>query len=299
VAILASVGLGLGVGWVTGLLGAATTLHTLSGWVLAATGVLAAVSFLGDRIEIHAACRFGCQVLCAASVVIGSGIAVSKVSLPMLGVLPLGIVSIPATILLLVWMANLYNFMDGMDGFAGGMTVSGYAFIGYASSRAGELTLGTTATLIAAAAAGFLCYNWPPAKIFMGDVGSVPLGFLAGVLIVIGIQRGLFDVWAPLLAFSPFVADASATLARRLWRREKVWQAHREHFYQRLVLVGWGHRRTVLVEYALMLGCGLSAAVYLQAPDPTRRGLLILWLAVYVCLGGAVRALEATRGQRA
>ncbi|MGH8746214.1 MAG: glycosyl transferase, partial [Burkholderiales bacterium] len=109
--------------------------------------------------------------------------------------------------------------------------------------------------------AAFLVRNFPPARIFMGDVGSVPLGFLAGALGLIGWNDGVWPLWFPLLVFAPFVCDATLTLLKRLARGERVWQAHREHYYQRLVRMGFGHRGTALIEYAVMLGCG-AASVY-------------------------------------
>ena len=113
----------------------------------------------------------------------------------------------------------------------------------------------------AAAAAAFLVRNFPPARIFMGDVGSVPLGFLAGALGLIGWNDGVWPLWFPLLVFAPFVCDATLTLLKRLARGERAWQAHREHYYQRLVRMGFGHRGAALIEYAAMLGCA-AAAVY-------------------------------------
>jgi UDP-N-acetylmuramyl pentapeptide phosphotransferase/UDP-N-acetylglucosamine-1-phosphate transferase len=94
------------------------------------------------------------------------------------------------------------------------------------------------------AAAVFLKANFHPARIFLGDVGSVPLGFLAGALGALGVYRDLVPVWFPFVVFAPFFVDATVTLLRRMLRGERFWQAHREHYYQRLVQMGWGHRRT-------------------------------------------------------
>ena len=108
---------------------------------------------------------------------------------------------------------------------------------------------------VAGAAAGFLPHNWAPARVFLGDAGSVPLGFLAGVLGVAGWTAGAWPAWFPLLVFSPFVVDASVTLLRRALRGERVWHAHREHLYQRMVRSGLGHGRTAALWYAGD-GCG-------------------------------------------
>jgi FlaA1/EpsC-like NDP-sugar epimerase/UDP-N-acetylmuramyl pentapeptide phosphotransferase/UDP-N-acetylglucosamine-1-phosphate transferase len=263
-------------------------------WVAGAATIVSIISLIVDLTAVSVWIRLFVHALAAAAVVFGAGLRITEISVPSLGSVPLGYVAVPVTMLFLVWMANLYNFMDGMDGFASGMTVLGYGFIAYAALRAGETALSVAALFVVAASLGFLPFNWPPSKIFMGDIGSVPLGFLAGALILRGVNTGLFDIWAPLLCFAPFVVDASVTLARRLIRGERLWRPHREHFYQRLVLAGWGHRRTVLTEYAVMLGCGASAAVYLLVGDRLRLGILLGWTCLFCGLALAVGSLEAS-----
>ena len=159
----------------------------------------------------------------------------------------------------IAWMTNLYNFMDGVDGLAGGMTLIGFCFYGIAAWGAGEETFAMLNFCIAASAAAFLMFNFHPARIFLGDSGSIPLGFLAAVIGVIGWRDGLWQFWLPLLVFSPFIADATVTLVKRSLLGEKVWQAHFEHYYQRLVRSGFGHRNTALLSYVLMLAAGAIA----------------------------------------
>lgn len=166
-------------------------------------------------------------------------------------------------VLALAWAANLYNFMDGADGLAGGMTLFGFGAYAAAAAIAGLAPLAVLAASIAAAGAGFLVFNWHPARLFMGDAGSVPIGFLAGALGLQGWHAGAWPPWFPLLVFAPFALDATLTLARRLARGERVWRAHRDHYYQRLVRMGFGHRGTALAEYAAMAGCaGLALLVF-------------------------------------
>jgi UDP-N-acetylmuramyl pentapeptide phosphotransferase/UDP-N-acetylglucosamine-1-phosphate transferase len=193
-----------------------------------------------------------------------------------------------ALVLLTVWMTNLYNFMDGSDGLAGGMALIGFSFYGAAAWFAGSTEFALVNFSIAAAAAAFLVFNFHPARIFLGDAGSVPLGFLAAALGLIGWLQHDWTWWFPILVFSPFVVDASVTLARRLLQREKVWQAHRDHYYQRLVQLGWGHRKTALAEYALMLACGVLALAALAAPAAMQAGLLAAAAAVYLALLTAI-----------
>lgn len=184
-------------------------------------------------------------------------------------------------LLYIVWMTNLYNFMDGSDGMAGGMTVFGFSFYGIAGLLNGNEPLGLLNFSIGAAALGFLLHNFPPAKVFMGDAGSIPLGFLAGIFGVWGWQQGLWPFWFPLMVFSPFVADATVTLLMRTRRGEKITQAHRSHYYQRLVQMGWSHRNTALAAYVLMFLSG-SSALWGKGFDAKNQALLLLfWCAIY------------------
>jgi UDP-N-acetylmuramyl pentapeptide phosphotransferase/UDP-N-acetylglucosamine-1-phosphate transferase len=180
--------------------------------------------------------------------------------------------------------------MDGMDGFAGGMAVIGFSTLAWLGRA--DPGFATLCLIVAAASAGFLFHNFPPAKIFLGDTGSTTLGFLAAACSLWGSRVGLFPFWVALLVFSPFIVDATVTLLRRLLRGERIWEAHRTHYYQRLVLLGWGHRRTVLVEYALMLACAGSALLAVRLP-PTGQAMMALgWVFIYSLLMRGVGWLE-------
>jgi UDP-GlcNAc:undecaprenyl-phosphate/decaprenyl-phosphate GlcNAc-1-phosphate transferase len=187
-------------------------------------------------------------------------------------------------LLFIVWMTNLYNFMDGSDGLAGGMALFGFSFYGIAGLMNGNEHFAMLNFSIGAAALGFLYHNFYPARVFMGDAGSIPLGFLAAAFGVWGWQLGYWPFWFPILVFSPFVADATLTLLKRAWSKENLAQAHRSHYYQRLVQLGWGHRNTAIVEYALMLLAGVSA-LWGTGLDVQRQGnLLAWWGAIYLGL---------------
>jgi UDP-N-acetylmuramyl pentapeptide phosphotransferase/UDP-N-acetylglucosamine-1-phosphate transferase len=263
--------------------------------LLAAALPVLLVSFLDDLRGLPAALRMLVHLLAAIGylVAVGApqsvGIAGHVLPLP-----PLAATGLAA--LFLVWMTNLYNFMDGMDGFAGGMGVFGFGGYAILSLMAGDLVLATACATVAAACAGFLSANFPPARIFMGDTGSSVLGFCAGGVALLAEHRGLFPLWIAVLVFSPFVVDATVTLLRRTLRGEVPWQAHRTHFYQRLVRLGWGHRRTVLTEYVLMAACVISALVAWRAPSGVQLATACGWLVVYVILGLYVTALERRHG---
>jgi UDP-N-acetylmuramyl pentapeptide phosphotransferase/UDP-N-acetylglucosamine-1-phosphate transferase len=186
------------------------------------------------------------------------------------------------------WMTNLYNFMDGSDGLAGGMALIGFGVYALGAAVAGAPEFALVNLCVAAAAAGFLVFNFPPARVFMGDAGSIPLGFLAGALGLQGWSQGLWPPWFPLAVFGPFIADASVTLLRRLLRRERVWQAHRSHYYQRVILLGWSHRRTALAEYVLMAASGAAALLGAHSVLAVQLFALGALFCVYLAAGWAV-----------
>ena len=170
-----------------------------------------------------------------------------------------------------LWFINLFNFMDGIDGLAGTETVVialGY-FLIVGAAGAGDPTA-NLALIIAAAAAGYLIWNWHPAKVMMGDAGSIPLGFLLGWLMIDLAARGhgIAAVILPLY----FTVDATLTLAGRLARGEKPWLPHRGHFYQRAVLAGSSPAAVVSRITAANLALMLLAVLSVRYPAPALGG---------------------------
>jgi UDP-GlcNAc:undecaprenyl-phosphate/decaprenyl-phosphate GlcNAc-1-phosphate transferase len=163
------------------------------------------------------------------------------------------------------------------------MTVIGFGAYAIAAGRDGEANAPIMAAVVAATLP-FLAINFPPARVLLGDVGAVPLGFLAAVFGIDGWRAGHWPAWFPVLVFLPFIADATLTLARRILSRAKVWQAHRDHYYQRLVRMGLGHGGTLALYAALMFGTATSAlAALIRAPDAGTQ-VLALWVAALVPL---------------
>lgn len=236
-----------------------------------AIALIVAVSLIDDLRGMSAAVRLAVHLLAAA--------------LAVLALLPdSGWPTLMLAVLLVAWMCNLYNFMDGSDGLAGGMACSGFLCYAIAAAFAGSTQFALLNLAIAAAAAGFLVHNFHPARIFLGDAGSVPLGFLAATLGLTGWQQHDWTWWFPLLVFAPFIVDASVTLARRVLSGARFWEAHRDHYYQRLVQIGIGHRRTALLEYALMAGSGALALWAMTLQDSVQYGLLAAVTVVYLVL---------------
>lgn len=237
-----------GIGLLLGVIAGWVTVSPHFPWMLwAAFALVIAVSLLDDLRGLSAAVRLGIHLLAAmlaATALLGTQ---ESVLLLVLAILSIG------------WMCNLYNFMDGSDGLAGGMALLGFLAYAAAAWFAGSSEFALLNLAVAAAAGGFLLHNFHPARIFLGDAGAVPLGFLAAAFGIIGWLQRDWAWWFPLLVFSPFIVDASVTLARRALSGARIWEAHRDHYYQRLVQLGLGHRGTAFAEYALMAVCSFAA----------------------------------------
>ena len=175
-----------------------------------------------------------------------------------------------------VWFINLYNFMDGIDGITGVET----ACLGLGVALVSP-DLAIPGAILAGASVGFLVWNWHPAKVFLGDSGSVPLGLLTGGLLI---KLALAGQWAAALILPAYyAADATITLTRRLLNGEKVWQAHRKHFYQRANRGGAGPR---LVSGSILAGnLALIACAYLTTQGQTGLGLALAMVVVTALLG--------------
>lgn len=289
-------GLAIWMGIIAGMVLAVLTFgwKTELAWVTGAAFIVGIISFLDDRSHMPARVRLAVHLVAAGLLLIG-GLGWRSINLPGIGFeLPFGTGQL-LSILFIVWMINLYNFMDGMDGFAGGMAVIGFGTLGLLGYLAGDDYYAAVCWVIASASAGFLVWNFPPARIFMGDTGSSALGLLAAALSLWADRAGLFPLWLSVLVFSPFVVDATLTLARRTLKGERIWEAHRNHYYQRLVQARWSHRRTVLWEYGLMLMCSAGALVAFHAPVVVQWFILVGVTSVYLAAILGVRRIEQRR----
>jgi Fuc2NAc and GlcNAc transferase len=215
-------------------------------WTLGGGGALvAAVGWLDDRRGVSAPARATVHAIAAMWAV--AWIWGEATPLAVLGAVGL------------VWAINLYNFMDGIDGLAAGEAVSVGSIGGGLLFAAGHGALATVAFLVAAASAGFLVWNWAPARIFMGDVGSGFLGYTFGALALLSHRAGAVSLALWLVITGVFLFDATVTLLRRMARGERWYLAHRSHAYQRLVQAGTGHGRAAALTLLVNLGLGMLA----------------------------------------
>jgi Fuc2NAc and GlcNAc transferase len=250
---------------------------------------LSIVSYIDDRGHVRAGWRLVFQVLAASVTVylLGGLLSISLFGYEITSLWGLSLLAIIG----LVWLINLYNFMDGIDGIAGVMAISVSVSLAVllwlteSSSSLFHLSL-----ILAAATAGFLWFNFPKASIFMGDVGSCFLGLILGVFILKSGQENQAFYWAMLILLGTFILDATITLIRRAWRRQKIYMAHREHAYQHLSR-HWKSHSKVTLTYGCITLMGLLpiAALVVEGYLDGFLALLIAYfpLGVWLCNSGA------------
>jgi Fuc2NAc and GlcNAc transferase len=226
---------------------------------------VAAISLVDDCRGVHAVWRLAAHLAAGVGVVMALG-PITAIDLGELTI-PLGWAAAPLSVVWVAGAINAFNFMDGIDGIASAqaiVTATAWALIGL---LAGHMELAACAFIIAGATAGFLVHNVPPARLFMGDVGSAFLGFMLAVLPLIAAPRvgpaagtiGVVLLW-------PFIFDTALTLLRRAARGERLVAAHRSHYYQRLIVSGWTSGRTLalyvtLAVAAAAIGVALVAGI--------------------------------------
>lgn len=213
--------------------------------------LLAAISWRDDRGHVPVRLRLLAQLVATVPVALLLPGPVAQGWLP-------GWLDLALAVVAWVWFTNLYNFMDGIDGITGIETTALGIGLAAVAVAAGPWIAAGPGLVLAAGAAGFLAWNWHPARVFLGDVGSIPFGYLAGGLLLALAGAGH---WAAALILPLYyLADATLTLLRRLARGEAMWRAHREHFYQRAVQGGLSHAGVALrvaLADAVLVGCAL------------------------------------------
>lgn len=246
-------GLGIVLAWLLvsiGMLWDAAPVFWLIG-LLPGTLALAVVGWIDDHRSLPAKLRFAVQL---------------AVSLYLLGFTwHLGLVDsapwLAVAVLWLMWIANLYNFMDGSHGMAGMQGVFSGLVLAWLFHRSGSQGMALVSLMIAASCLGFLPWNLVRSRVFMGDVASVPLGFALAGLCAYGVATGAFPGTAALLVLAVFIVDTSLTLLGRMLRRERWYTAHRQHLYQRLIVSGWSHESVLVLYLSINIMLVLPAIV--------------------------------------
>lgn len=230
----------------------------ISAWAL--------VSWLDDKHNLPASQRFSAHIGIAVITVLAYG-WVNYVQISAQMGIYFGWFGALCTVFGILWFANLYNFMDGIDGLAAAQAIIGSSTIGFWFYYAGDIYFSALCVVIAASSYAFFLHNWRPAKIFMGDVGSITLGASFATLLVLGVTRYNMPVVSFILLFAVFIVDASLTITRRILAGEKFWLAHRTHYYQRLAGAGLGHSNITLGAIGLMSICSIFATLAMVYRD--------------------------------
>jgi len=259
---------------------------------------MAITGLCDDLYRLNPAVKFLLQFLLAASVMV-LGARVEILSFPMAGSLTLGLFAYPITILWITGFANIFNFMDGINGMAAGTGLIYSGLFCFVAWRQGQSDLAVLGVLLAGSCLGFLFHNFPVARTFMGDTGSLFLGGVLALFVVRLAQRAGNQVVLTALAVgvSLYLWDSGFTLLRRLRRRENIFQAHRSHLYQRLVQAGLSHAKVTTLYLFLHSLLGALALAYVGASEFGR--LSILALAALVLAGFTVAVYRREGRQRA
>jgi UDP-N-acetylmuramyl pentapeptide phosphotransferase/UDP-N-acetylglucosamine-1-phosphate transferase len=227
---------------------------------------ISALGFIDDLTTLSKKIRVLVWVVIAAVSII-AGISLNRISLPGLRIINFGIFNPFLTFIWLIGLTNLYNFMDGINGLAGleALIVSGF-LAGFAF-YAGNMMILAVSLIIFGAVLGFLPYNFPNAKVFLGDVGSNFLGYIFASLAIIGNQGESDHIpfLIPVFLLMMFLLDGGTTLIRRLPKGRDWLEPHRDHFYQRLVLLGHSHSQVALLYSFLNILLGILAVYYLRS----------------------------------
>lgn len=259
-----------------------------------AGGVIVAIFGLIDDLRTLDARVKILGQLAAAAAAVSSGIILREFRLPLVGDLELGPLAVPVTVLWIVAMINFYNFIDGIDGLAAGVGMIAAIFLAFIAATAGS-NLKFLYAVLAGSCFGFLRFNFPPARIFMGDMGSTFIGYIFAVLAVAGERVGV-PAFLTVLVLASAVGDAALTLLRRMLKREKILSPHRTHYYQRLTSLGLSHKQVTLLEYAVAVLLGASALIAFRHERIFVVFMSAIWMGFFIWALAKIRSMERGEG---
>ena len=251
--------------------------------VIAAATLIALVSMLDDLLDMSFAVKLGTQLI-AALAVIFSGLWVHNVALPLLGYVNLGWAGVPLTVFFLLFVTNAMNFIDGLNGLAAGVTLIACLFLAGIAGALGGFFIYTASLLLAGGVLGFLPFNFPKGRIFMGDVGSQFCGFMLALL---GVAAARFEQVQMSFLLVPFLLsgvlyDVTFTLARRLLAGENIARAHNGHLYQVVRRAGMDAKLAALIHWLFAVLGGLTAIAFISTPSVPRLWIGLIPLGVQI-----------------
>ena len=261
--------------------------------VILASATIAAVAYLDDLRDWSFAVKLAAQLL-AGLLAVGSGLYVSEYRIPYMGAVDIGLLGVPVTLVWLLFATNAMNFIDGLNGLAAGTALVACGFLAAIAAGQEGWFVYFAALLLAAGLVGFLPFNFPAARIFMGDVGSQFCGFVLAVLGVAAARFGAVEMsflLVPIL-LSGVLFDVAFTLARRLLGGYRITQAHRGHLYQVAQRAGMDARAVAALHWGFAAIGGLVAMAFIAAPSPVKPLLLPLVLLPQLAWTGHVVQLS-------
>jgi UDP-GlcNAc:undecaprenyl-phosphate/decaprenyl-phosphate GlcNAc-1-phosphate transferase len=229
--------------------------------IMAGAALMALLGAIDDIHPLHPAVKFGGQIAIAA-IPAWLGITIDHVTLPLIGVFDLDWMQYPVTIIWIVAIANIVNFIDGMDGLAAGFCAIAALTFSILSASLGRVDAAAIAAIVSGAAFGFLRYNFYPATIFMGDAGALMLGYLLAALSIQGVLKtaAAVSLVFPLVVLALPILDTSFVILKRIKHRQPIYQADRWHFHHRFAAIGYSQRRSAVHLY---LWCASLSALAL------------------------------------
>jgi UDP-GlcNAc:undecaprenyl-phosphate GlcNAc-1-phosphate transferase len=258
--------------------------------ILGAGALIALVGLIDDLRGLDAKVKLAAQLAAAVAVIL-TGTVLEEVRIPLVGTVSLGAAAAPVTVIWITSIINFYNFVDGLDGLAAGVGMIAAVFLVLLGFAVGDPALGIVYAAIAGGLFGFLRYNFPPARIFMGDTGSTFVGFMLAVLAVRGAGHGV-PAFVTLLLMGGVLFDAALTLARRTIQRKRIFTAHRTHYYQRLTDLGLSHKQVTLLEYFIAALLGASAFLLVGGESQFVSGIAVIWTGFFLWAVFKIRKLE-------
>jgi len=243
---------------------------------------------LDDIFDLPAWVKLLAQIL-AAAVAIFSGIVVSFVTNPFDGMLNLGYLSIPITLLWIVGITNAINLIDGLDGLAAGVSAIAGCTMGIVTLLNGQTVAAVMAFILVAAVLGFLPYNFYPARTFMGDCGSNLLGFVLGCLAILGLTKSaaIISLFIPIIILVIPIFDTFFAIVRRIYNKTPIFSPDKDHLHHRLMGMGFSHQNSVLIIYGISGFFGVIAIVMSSISSP--KVTLILSLLLLLLILGAFK----------
>ncbi|MFC5588799.1 glycosyltransferase family 4 protein [Sporosarcina soli] len=250
--------------------------------ILVGALIIVIVGFLDDMLEITAKAKLAGQLAAALVVVTWGGLQIEFINLPFIGQIDFGYLSIPITIIWIIGITNAINLIDGLDGLAAGVSTIALISISVMAMIMGDLFVVATAAILAASSLGFLFYNFHPAKIFMGDTGSLFLGFMISVLALLGFKNiAVVSLIIPVIILGVPISDTFFAIVRRIRLKQPITAPDKSHLHHCLLRTGFSHRQTVLIIYGIAILFGVAAILFSQA---TVWGAILLIIVMLIAI---------------